>query len=914
MRSHHVVLAAVGAYAAAAAPLVTLQNENAVLSFDTGSLSLESLRAPGGGGANLVGRSALWTAQFVVASVEGAQTLTAADAACASRAATGPTAAGELTLTWSKCAVGKTGRTVDVVTTVKLPAGAAVAEVWHSFRSADADVGLWQWTSGVDGAPLPVPAPHGGAEGGAQAPPPPPPACVYGTEQAGYIADCAADSCKGHATLAQAQAVCSADRQCHGVTDTTVSSGGSAGFQCRAGLAVYSSSARESSWLMSNGAACHPPVRGAAVLAPHGFGVEHTGGAIGSFRSLYPQGTYQFVAQYPQGGGAGGLYVGVHDPTAASKTMTYTFSKGGLLQASTAAIGVEVVPPHAGEPLPGGRLDAEYPLTLAPFEGDWWDAAQIYRAWALPHAAWAQKGPIISRADVPAWLLQVPTWVNSHWQQNDIFNVSGGAPQVVLSRVTAIKERFALPPGVEMGLHWYEWDTLGYEAGSNYTNCSSEVTCGFDTHYPEYFPARDGFKGAVAALQKAGVRVAPYINGRIFDKGTASWTKDSGEAHAAKAPAGTPTLNSSDVALYDESYGSKAEFAVMCPHTVYWQKTIADVVGALVNEYGTDGVYIDQVAAAGPRPCFDKTHGHPVGGGSHWVTGYSAMLAQVRAQAGNNAVVLTESNAEPFMGDLNVFLTLVGFSSDIAGASRGVPAFPALYGGYYLAMGAEFFTTDFAPGNADVFSAKVGRMFAFGAQLGWFSLGGRDNQSPPMGIYELLMDAAYDAEVAFLSLLSRTKLLLNPWLQHGRAMRELVVAVNGTTLRSSTASTTVASAQRRRLTGDRAADAAAEPVLGVTFGPVLTAAWLAADGSSLLLLALTVQRGVPAASLGFDLDLSQYGLDKAQQYRAVSMRADAPEQVVVPSIVGGKLKYTSGALAAHDVLALRVEKVATELE
>jgi hypothetical protein len=797
---------------------VVLQNEKVILTVDSSSLELTSLKAHASAAPNVIGTSALWSAQFVVGGHDGAQELDSGSAACASRVASKPSAAGELTLTWDKCVVGKTGRVVTVVTTLKLPQGAAAAEAWHSFRSADADVGLWQWSSGVTGAPLP--------------------------------GNCA----------------------------------------------------------------------GAAVLEPHGFGVEHTGAGISSFESLYPQGTYQFIAQYPKGGAPlltdasapHGLYVGVHDPSAASKTMTYDVRCGGsrrLLQQhpDTAAVGVRVVPPHAGEPLPGGRYDVGYPLVLAPFAGDWWDAAQIYRGWALAHAAWVQKGPVISRADTPAWLLNVPTWVNSHWQQNDIFNVSGGAPDVVQRRVTAIKERFALPAGVEMGLHWYEWDTLGYEPGSNYSHCTSEVTCGFDTHYPEYFPARNGFKEAVAVLQKAGVRVAPYINGRIFDRGTESWANDSALSFAAKAPLGAPTLNSSSVTTYDESYGSKAKFSVMCPHTQYWQKTIADVAGRLVRSFGTDGVYIDQVAAAGPRPCFDKSHGHPVGGGSHWVSGYSAMLAEVRKQAGNDAVVLTESNAEPFMGDLNVFLTLVGFSSDIGGASRGVPAFPALYGGYYLAMGAEFFTTDFAP-SPDVFSAKVGRMFAFGAQLGWFSLGGRNNQSPPMGIYELLMDAAYDPEVAFLSLLSRTKLLLNPWLQHGRAMRELSVAVNGT-LAPRLPSTTVAAAQRRHLTGNRTADAAAKPVPGVTFDPVLTAAWLAADGSSLLLLAVTVKRDAPAASLGFDLDLSRYGLDKAQQYRVVSLRTDTPERVVVPSVVGGALKYTSGALAAHDVLALRVEKV-----
>ena len=40
-------------------------------------------------------------------------------------------------------------------------------------------------------------------------------------------------------------------------------------------------------------------------------------------------------------------------------------------------------------------------------------------------------------------------------------------------------------------------------------------------------------------------------------------------------------------------------------------------------------MYIDQIAAAGPCACHDPTHNHTIGGGDHWVTGYTAMLDKV---------------------------------------------------------------------------------------------------------------------------------------------------------------------------------------------------------------------------------------------------------------------------------------------
>jgi hypothetical protein len=149
-------------------------------------------------------------------------------------------------------------------------------------------------------------------------------------------------------------------------------------------------------------------------------------------------------------------------------------------------------PPGAGRSL--GNASVAYPIVVALFDGDWyallcccccccgffflvfrfrlhffsclvahsifsfprWDASQIYRAWALPNALWTQRGPLRQRTDTPAWLFNTTTWVNSHWQQNDIFNTTGGDPIVVRNRVTDIARRFNLSQvsGAGLGLHW----------------------------------------------------------------------------------------------------------------------------------------------------------------------------------------------------------------------------------------------------------------------------------------------------------------------------------------------------------------------------------------------------------------------------------------------------------------------------
>jgi hypothetical protein len=202
----------------------------------------------------------------------------------------------------------------------------------------------------------------------------------------------------------------------------------------------------------------------------------------------------------------------------------------------------------------------------------------------------------------------------------------------------------------------------------------------------------------------------------------------------------------------------------------------------LTQHFDTDGVYIDQIAAAGPRACFDSSHDHPLGGGDHWVTGYAKMLEKIQDVAPKK-MILTESNAEPFMSGVDIFLTLVGYlSGDLPGTKNSdavmVPSFQSIYGGYAITMGAEFYRTDFD--NPDVFAAKLAAQFVFGSILGWFSLGGRTDVSGSMRLYELLMSPTYDDEIFYLKRLALARKAAREFMIYGRAGRDLELIVNGT--------------------------------------------------------------------------------------------------------------------------------------
>ena len=101
-------------------------------------------------------------------------------------------------------------------------------------------------------------------------------------------------------------------------------------------------------------------------------------------------------------------------------------------------------------------------------------------------------------------------------------------------------------------------------------------------------------------------------------------------------------------------------------------------------------------------------------------------------------------------------------------------AFPAIYGGYYLGFGAEWFRADFE--DHDWFCGKLSKHFAAGSQLGWFSLVGIANDPQdscgPMGVGDLLMASENDDLIAFLRLLlnARRHVLLDYFVD-GHLMR-----------------------------------------------------------------------------------------------------------------------------------------------
>jgi len=166
---------------------------------------------------------------------------------------------------------------------------------------------------------------------------------------------------------------------------------------------------------------------------------------------------------------------------------------------------------------------------------------------------------------------------------------------------------------------------------------------------------------------------------------------------------------------YVEVYGSGQNLVPMCPTQQVWQDKVEEIVLRLMSpECNVDGVYIDQVAAAQPRECFDAGHGHPLCGGHWWTTdGYWPMLTKLNAMIDERypeKFLTTECNAEPYTHVFDGYLTWHFQYND------AIPLFAAIYAGKIMTFSRAFNGND-----QQAHRMKIGQAFAWGEQLGWIS-------------------------------------------------------------------------------------------------------------------------------------------------------------------------------------------------
>ncbi|MEI8012839.1 MAG: DUF6259 domain-containing protein, partial [Candidatus Omnitrophota bacterium] len=314
-------------------------------------------------------------------------------------------------------------------------------------------------------------------------------------------------------------------------------------------------------------------------------------------------------------------------------------------------------------------------VVIGPFSGDWYDATQLYRKWAIT-APWAAKGPIHARSDVPNWLKNATYWT--------VGNMGG---------VTGINH--------EMEKHEFLGSGGIFHAYGYYHNLGDKI-------YPEVFPPKigsEGFKNTVDEFHKKGIRVVTYINGSCWDETTESYQKLSEDQ---KKRGRTDT------------YGGGVWLAGMSPCEKLWQDKLAEVCSHGVAKYGIDGWYIDFLTNH-TGDCFKTDHGHPIAGGNHWTKSVRDIYGRLRREIkalNPDGMLTAEANVEWVIDLLDTQLVL----SEVQAKA---PLYQAVYHDYGMIFG----------GSVNNSSPCVqGRWWLMGNQNGWHNVEGA-YAVPPTDFY-----------------------------------------------------------------------------------------------------------------------------------------------------------------------------------
>jgi len=373
------------------------------------------------------------------------------------------------------------------------------------------------------------------------------------------------------------------------------------------------------------------------------------------YNRWYPSGgaSMQYIAYYDE---AGGIYVASEDSMARTKNIQISSADGH--------VDLDYIWPAGGN-----SFTVSGKIALELFDGDWYDAAQIYKRW-LPEAKWWVPLP---RQDTPVWYKDNPLCF------------MGGMNELLSGHIREVQKYFDL----QVAFHCYSWEDRD--------NCNS--------YSPGSRPANANLKKILANLPNQ-VKVKAYVNNRI-------WTMDmKDEGYEYEGKGSIFACKKPDGSVYEEIYARK--FAVMCPAAKGWQD-FEQKIFHRVASYGFDALYFDQTVAGAPKQCFDKTHGHSLGGDVWLEKGYWQMLLPLRTELKKqhpDIVLESEDLCEAYMHIFDGFLPWRAFMFN-----EPVPAFQAVYGGRIQFVGYSY-----GSGTLEGWFAKASKQLLTGEQIGWFGI------------------------------------------------------------------------------------------------------------------------------------------------------------------------------------------------
>jgi len=367
-----------------------------------------------------------------------------------------------------------------------------------------------------------------------------------------------------------------------------------------------------------------------------------------------------------------------------------------------------------------------YDCVVGPFRGDWFDACQIYRKWAVKQA-WCRKGRLSTRQDIPKWYKEAPLFFYA-----DVGDSAEGTHSTVANMPIAESHfrEFLHWAGMRLPVNWYSWQ--------DYTPDHSTFGIPFNAHgripsrgrwagiysaaahtgnYPRD-PALPNFAATCKRLRQEGGMVCPYVLLQMFDQGASE--------NSPYAAEGKPHMCRDLYGAILKYPGYQAWFP--CVATEWWQDRMVDWCVTMLERENVGGFYLDVMHGMGV-PCFWTPHGHTAGGGSAMTLGMHELARRIRdaVKAKDPEVITTGEDSTENMIDV---IDGVLYQRTLRPENK-VPLFAAVYQDYIPRYGLRLSATSASTRygstwGEDHFFIECASLFVEGAQVGRLRLRPRD--------------------------------------------------------------------------------------------------------------------------------------------------------------------------------------------
>jgi hypothetical protein len=331
----------------------------------------------------------------------------------------------------------------------------------------------------------------------------------------------------------------------------------------------------------------------------------------------YPSGydDMQFLAYYSGESGAG-LYIASQDTAGYTKHLDSAQSNNNWFE-----LDCFYVPTFQA----GASVTVPYPVVVGVFHGDWFDAASLYRVWAIQQP-WTQGGPLATRTDVPEWYKN--TGMMAYKQTLTAFADDYQSYSSLAPVAGAWQQQLQSPPL----MNWISWENQGAWMDS-----------------PDFLPPSQGwaaFDSAVSATHAAGGRLMVMPTTNDATVGAPSWAS----LQATASQQADASMYLYQTTNYNQSYQPVPITNAQMDPTQPWHDALLSLTSQL-QQHAIDLIHMDgnpgQVGI-----CYATNHSHPPGGGNWWFQDYAQIYRDVRkaGRAVNPGFAMGgEFYAEPFL-------------------------------------------------------------------------------------------------------------------------------------------------------------------------------------------------------------------------------------------------------------------------